>query len=355
MKLFNARACAGAFVGGVMGLMSSSLAAQDITIRYASPNPASDPTQQAVSWFVEEVTKRTGGRVEFEMFLGASLVQDQDVLTAVGEGLVDMAKIFTVSYPGELPLFNIANMPFTNPSPYVMIKTMHDMYSEYPAFDEEMKRLNVQVLGIFATGGTGLISKTPIETLEDLKGLKVRTRGVQAQAFTAIGANAVAVPWAEVYEALSKGVVDATTNYLVVVKSVRHNEVGEYYVAAGLGQAVQAEIVNRDFWAALPDDIKQIMVETMAEAEERYSVKASELAVSETEFFNNASGAERLTVTRLPSAERDKWIAASPDFMSGWAETNAAAGATPEMAKKFQDLQAKYNEEAVARNLLDMW
>jgi len=355
MKLFNARICKGAMAAVVMGLMSSSLAAQEIRIRYASPNPESDPTQQAVTWFANEVTERTGGRVTFEMFLGASLVQDQDVLTAVGEGLVDMAKIFTVSYPGELPLFNIGNMPFTNPSPYVMIRTMHDMYDMYPAFDEEMKRLNVKAVGIYATGGTGLISKSPIEKLEDLRGLKVRTRGVQAQAFTAIGANAVAVPWAEVYEALSKGVVDATTNYLVVVKSVRHNEVGSHYIAAGLGQAVQAEIVNRDFWDALPDDIKAIMVETMAEAEERYALKASELAVSETEFFNNASGAEHLTVTQLPAAERDRWIAASPDFIAQWAQENAAAGATPEMAAMFQELQAKYNEQAEAKNMLDMW
>lgn len=355
MKALRNSTIAGALAGALLVLSAPLSLAQDITIRYASPNPESDPTQEAVSWFANQVTERTSGRVKFEMFLGASLVQDQDVLAAVGEGLVDMAKIFTISYPGELPVLNIANLPFTNPSPYVMINTVHGLMEKFPEFDKEMEALNVHHLGVFATGGTGLISKKPINTVEDLKGLQMRTRGVQAMAFTAVGSIPVAVPWAEVYEALSKGVVDATTNYLVVVKSVRHNEVGDYYTAVGLGQAVQAEIVNRDFWASLPDDIKQIMTETMAEAEQRYAEIASQLAVSETEFFNNAPGAEHLAVSTFPAEERQKWIGMSPDFMADWAQQNAGKGDTQAIVAAFKALEEEYAAKGAALNLIDMW
>lgn len=329
--------------------------AQEITIRYASPSAASDPTQEATIWFTEEVTKRTDGRVQFEMFLGNSLVKDQDIVSAIGDGLIEMGKIYTVSYPGQMPVWNMVNLPFTSPSPYVAMNVIHDLMDQYDIFDQELAKMNVRALGVIATGGTGIVSNKAIRSVDDLKGYKVRARGIQAAAFSAVGATPVSIPWNDVYEALSKGVVEGSTNYIITTRPIRHNEVSDYYIAAGLGQAIQLEIINRDFWEALPDDIKQVMTETMAEAEERYAKKASELALAERKILAEESGPAKMEYIDFPPEERQKWIEASPDFFAEWAEQNADAADTKAIADSYMELQKKHSAKGEELGVVSMW
>ncbi len=329
--------------------------AQDILVRYASPSAASDPTQEATLWFMDEVTKRTDGRVKFETFLGNSLVKDQDVINAIGDGVIEMGKIYTVSYPGQLPIWNMTNLPFTSPSPYVAMNVINELQDMYPVFDEELAKMNVMALGVITTGGTGIVSKKPIKTVEDLKGLKVRARGVQAAAFEAAGAAPVSIPWNDVYEALSKGVVEGSTNYIITTRPIRHNEVSDYFIAAGLGQAVQLELVNRDFWNGLPDDVKKVMEETMAAAQQRFAERSSELALAEQKALAEASGPEHMEYISFPAEEQQKWIAMSPDFFAEWAAANKDATDTAAIAASYKELEKKYTEKGKAAGLVDMW
>ena len=346
---------AAGFAALALAVSPIAAAAQEILIRYSSPSAASDPTQEATIWFTEEVTRKTDGRVKFELFLGNSLVRDQDIMIAIGDGLIEMGKIYTVSYPGQMPLWNMTNLPFTSPSPYVAMNTIHGMVAAHPEFDAELAKLNVHALGVIATGGTGIVSKKPLNSLADLQGFKVRARGVQASAFSAVGATPASIPWNDVYEALSKGVVDGSTNYIVTTRPIRHNEVSDYYIAAGLGQAIQLELVNRNFWEALPDDIKTIMTETMAEAEQRYSERASALAVEEKKILANESGPGKMVYMDFPAEERQKWIEASPDFFAVWAEENAAAGDTAAIVETYKRLEAEYTAKGKELGLVDMW
>lgn len=338
-----------------VGMGPLAAMAQEITVRYASPSAASDPTQEAIIWYADEVTKRTEGRVKFEMFLGNSLVRDQDVVSAIGDGLIEMGKIYTVSYPGQMPLWNMTNLPFTTPSPYVAMNTINDLTKEYPAFDDELAKLNVRAIGVITTGGTGIVSKKPIRTVEDLNGFKVRARGVQASAFAAVGATPASIPWNDVYEALSKGVVDGSTNYIITTRPIRHNEVTDYYIAAGLGQAVQLEIVNRDFWDALPEDVRTIMTETMADAQQRFAERASQLALDDQKAMAEDAGPGKMEYSVLPAEERAKWIAASPDFFADWAKENAGLADTAAIVESYRRLEAEYTEKGKALGLVDMW
>lgn len=352
--LFRRRAVAAAFIGVLALGGADAVNAQDITIKYVSPNTESDPTQAATIWFMDEVMRKTEGRVKFERYLGNSLVRDQDIVDAIGDGLVEMGKAFTVSYPGQLPVWNMTNLPFTSPSPYVAINTIRDLAEKHPEFDAELERLNVAALGVITTGGTGIVSQKPINTVEDLRGFKVRARGVQAAAFTAAGATPVSIPWNDVYEALSKGVVEGSTNYIVTVRPIRHNEVAGYYIAAGLGQAVQIEMINRDFFEALPEEIRTVLVETMREAEDRYAEVASQMAVSEREALaNDANG--RMEYSALSEDELKKWVDMSPDFFGQWAEQNAAAGDTQAIAQSYRELEETYTERGRELGLVDMW
>ena len=325
-----------------------------ITITYASPNPAGDPTQQAITWFMEEVTKRSGGKITFQAHLGNSLVKDQDLLSAVGDGVVDMGKIYTVSYPGQMPLWNLANIPFTHPSPGVIQQTMHALDKKYPAFSAELAKLNVKALGLIATGGTQIVSRIPIKSYDDLKGLKIRARGVQAAAFVAAGAAPVSIPWNDVYEALSKGVVDATTNYILSMRAVRHNEVAGYFISVDMGQAVQMEIVNLEFWKKLPEDARKMLTEVMIEAEARYVEVGAKAAVAERELMSKKENGG-IVFSRLSQAELDKWKAANPSFTDKWADENKGNADSKAVIADFVILQNQYGAEAEKNQLVGMW
>jgi TRAP-type transport system periplasmic protein len=357
MKWFIKSAIAAGAAFLVLATMApgQDVVAQEITVRYASPSAASDPTQAATLWFMEEVERRTDGRVKFEQFLGNALVRDQDILDAIGDGLVEMAKIYTVSYPGQLPLWQIGNLPFTHPSPYVAMNVIHGLRATHPEFDAEMEALNVKALGVIATGGTEIVSRKPLRSLDDLRGLQVRARGVQAMAFTAVGASPASIPWNDVYEALSRGVVDAATNYIMAVGPIRHNEVSDYFIKVGLGQAIQAEIVNLDFWNALPDDIRQIMEETMRDSEARFYETINEIAVSETDRLGKASSPDKLEFITFPVEERQRWIDESPDFFAEWARENAAHGDTEAMVKTFRELEAEFAKKGDELGYTSMW
>ena len=346
-----------ALIGAGMALAAAPLAhAQgEFHVAYASPSAASDPTQEATIWFMDEVTKRTDGRVTFEPFLGNSLVKDQDIINAIGDNLVQMGKIYTVSYPGQLPVWNMVNLPFTSPSPYVAQNVIHDLMEEYPIFYEELAELNVRPLGVIATGGTGIVSKKPIQSVEDLKDFKVRARGIQAAAFEAAGATPVSIPWNDVYEALSKGVVEGSTNYIVTTRPIRHNEVADYYIPAGLGQAIQLELINQDFWESLPEDIQQVMTEVMAEAEQRYAERASQLAIEERKALAEETGPAKMEYLEFPAEERQKWKEMSPDFFAEWAEQNAAAADTNAIVASYMKFQDEYMQKGKELGLVDMW
>ena len=329
--------------------------AQDYVIRYASPSAITDPTQEAVQWFMDEVEARTDGRVEFETFLGQALVQDQDIVDAVGDGLIEMGKIYTVSYPAQLPLWQIGNLPFTHPAPYVLMNTIHGLREQFPEMDQEMEAQGVKAFGVITTGGTELVSNRELTSLEDLEGLQVRARGVQALAFTAAGASPASIPWNDVYEALSRGVVDASTNYIMAVGPIRHNEVSDYFIRIGLGQALQVEIINDAFWNSLPEDLQEIMTETMREAEERFFREINAIAVNETDRLGNAEGADHLEFITFPEDERQRWIEESPDFFAEWAEENAARADTEAMVEAFRRLQEEFTEKGDELGYTEMW
>lgn len=102
----------------------------------------------------------------------------------------------------------------------------------------------------------------PIRSLDDIKGLKIRTAGEDGKILTAMGASVVSLPPAEIYESVQRGVIDAYQwNTPAYDRQVHMHEVAKYMYVSPVRQptALTALIVNKDSWAALPDDLKAIV------------------------------------------------------------------------------------------------
>jgi TRAP-type C4-dicarboxylate transport system substrate-binding protein len=120
-----------------------------------------------------------------------------------------------------------------------------------------------------AVGGFGGLSNTkkPVNTPEDLKGLRIRAMDkTQAQYLEAWGANTVIVPWAEIYNALQTGIADGYLNPAVVPLLFKHTEVLKYYSDLRHSPPLRLAICSEDWYKKLKPDQKKIVDDAAAKA-----------------------------------------------------------------------------------------
>lgn len=162
--------------------------------------------------FVEELRKRSGGRIEAEIFPSAQLYRDRDAPRAVRQGSVEMAIPGTWNLDGITPDAAITSLPmFYGVAPELVHKLVDGRLGAELAkrFEE---RLRVKVLGRwFDLGFTHLYgAKRSIASYEDIGGLKIRHPGgtANAERLRLLGANPVLIPWPDVPLAMNQGVMD---------------------------------------------------------------------------------------------------------------------------------------------------
>lgn len=350
-KQFFARATAAAAL--TLALASPALAAEpQIRIKYASASPPASQTSVPITWWAEQVEKRSNGRVKIEFFWSGSLIKGPDVLGAVSKGIVPMGKIYTVDYTGQMPMNQLANLPFTTDDVYVIQRAVAEMIEKYPAWQNEFRKQNLVRVGGLATGTVHLLSRKPIRSLADLQGLSVRARGPQAQVLKAVGAVPVSVAFGELYEALDRGVIGSTIMYELSVKPYKFNEIANnftYLGKSGLGHAIQAEVMNKDYWDALPKDVQKLLHETMVDAEIWYAQTFKEKNAKETAEMKTGTDTPKVTFHDMPEADMKKWVSQSQVVFNEWAEQNRKGGNTDEMLKTFKSLIEKYEAEVKAK------
>jgi len=125
----------------------------------------------------------------------------------------------------------------------------------------------VKVLYLHAHGPGLLHSKKAVYKLEDLKGLKIRSTGFSAKVAKALGAVPVAMPQGATYEALQKGVVDATFSPMEVLKGWKQAEVIKYTIECfSIGYTTGMYVImNKKKWNSLPKDVQKVFEEVSEE------------------------------------------------------------------------------------------
>jgi TRAP-type mannitol/chloroaromatic compound transport system substrate-binding protein len=131
--------------------------------------------------------------------------------------------------------------------------------------EKMLQDYNVKILvGQFRTPEVFLHTTKPLENVDDIKGLKIRTAGDDGTIFSRMGAAVTMLPGGEVYEALQRGVIDAAQltgpagNWDLALQ-----EVADYVYLSPVRQPAETvhNIINKDKWNALPDALKKLVEE----------------------------------------------------------------------------------------------
>jgi tripartite ATP-independent transporter DctP family solute receptor len=128
-------------------------------------------------------------------------------------------------------------------------------------------------------------SKRPITKLEDIQGLKIRTilNPLYIDMLNALGANAVPMPFPELYTALETGTVDGQENPYSTVEASKFDEVQKYFSNTKHIYNSQLLLVSKKFWDSLSDEEKKIVEEAANETRDFQRKVAREMDVKSRE------------------------------------------------------------------------
>jgi TRAP-type C4-dicarboxylate transport system substrate-binding protein len=153
----------------------------------------------------------------------------------------------------------ILDLPLGYPNGQIATRVANDVYQTFQPQELDA----VKVLYLHSHGPGLLHTKKEIRSLEDLKGLKIRSTGLTANIVSSLGATPVAMPQGMTYELLQKGMVDGTAGPIEALKGWKQAEVIKSTTdCAGIGYTTAMFVVmNKKKWLSLPPDIQAIITE----------------------------------------------------------------------------------------------
>lgn len=217
----------------------------------------------ATAW-AEDVGKRSDGRLKVTIYPNGQLAGPPNrQLDAARNGIVDIAYVLHGATPERYSLTEIASLPFTDPSAgrtsEIKSKRLTELAPEFLAAEHQ----GLQLLWMAVAPAVVFQSKTPIKTLEDFKGLKIRYSGKpNQQMLTRLGAAPLLIQPNEAQDAMSKGVVDVTMFPYEAVVAYHLAEVAKFIIEPPVSAATFAFAMNKAKYDSLPADLKKIIDET---------------------------------------------------------------------------------------------
>ena len=290
----------------VIGL-TNTVWAQDFSFRFQSSDPAGNPNFEYQKAWTELVSERSGGKVTIELLPVGSVVEYNETLDAVAGGILDGQICDSSYWAGKDPAFGLISNPvgaWSDPSQMID-------FVENGGGKEIMQELlgsyGLHFIGVTTPGLEAFVSRVPLNGVEDLKGVKVRSpEGPIANVFAAAGAAPVNLPASEVYTSLDKGVVDAADYSVFSVNQQQGlNKVANHPVYPGFHSLPLVEVsMNKAKWDALPEDIKTMLQETVKEFQQN---QVNGLKAADEKALEEARADSSITIHDWSAEERTKF------------------------------------------------
>ncbi len=213
-----------------------------------------DPYYIAAKKFAELVSKYTNGKYQVDIFGSGQLGNEREMIKNLTLGTMDLGVITNAPVGTYVNAFMILDMPFIFPSAEVAHKVL-----DGPAGKLLLDQLKkIQIVGLaFAEGGfRHMINNVrPIKKVEDLKGIKFRVMKtpVYISMFRSLGANAVPMPWGEVFTAVQQKVVDGLEIPIPVIYANKFYEVTKYLSLTGHTYSPLIIMCSGTLWNRLSD------------------------------------------------------------------------------------------------------
>ncbi len=263
---------------------------------------ASNHTFSLVDQIVfQKIEKETNGRVKFKPFWGGAIMGGKETISEIAKGVVDIGLILPGSERTGFDIAQGLGLFMYGADQKVGRRVFLELLKKFPEMAAEYKAVKV----LAWTGGTNyqIISRKPVNKLDDLKGMRVRATGDMLTIMKNFGAEGISPATSELYVNFQKGILDAGLLPLESLKSMRFAEVAKYCAILGFYKVhVGGRAMNLSTWNKLPDDIKKVF-ENNIEFWGIETDKMFEKLDSEAMYYAKNNGVKFTTLSREDMAK----------------------------------------------------
>ena len=319
----------------ISGFGTTTATAGSIELSYANfPPPITFPCVQMERW-KKEVEKRTGGKVKINTYPGSTLLGPKNMMDGVIAGTADIGNLCQAYQPGRFVISNATALPLGIPNAKVGSLVLWDLYKKYN-FEPFA---GVKVLTMFTTAPSNIMSKVPIRSLADIKGVSLRASGGAAQILKSWGANQIGMPMSATPEALQKGTVKGLFSSLEVMKDFKFAELCKYVTYTNTPIYPFAVVMNMDKWNALPKDVQKIMEDLGREQAEWTGTYMDNHAMESIEWSKKQQGVEFIDLK-----DKAEWDKALEPIVQAWIAKNEKKVPAKQIVDDIRALIAKHSK-----------
>ena len=209
------------------------------------------PTNMAVKYMGEQLSKATGGKDNIKVFGDSALGSEKDTVEQVKIGALDMVRVSTAAFHGIVPESMIPSLPFIFRDLDHFRKTIYGPQGDkiLAAFE----KAGFVGLCMYESGARSMYAKKPIKSVADMKGLKVRVQqsDLWVSLIKATGASPTPMPFAEVYTGLKTGLIDAAENNIPSYDETKHFESAPFYSETMHVMSPEVLVFSKKVWDTL--------------------------------------------------------------------------------------------------------
>lgn len=264
---FITTACAAALVGSLVFAGAAHADVKEHKFRFSVQNTIDHPLGIGAQKFADLVSEKSGGKMKVTVYPNGTLGGDIQTVSQLQGGMIDFMTITSGLLVGVSKPFGVYDLPYL----------FNDVREADAIVDGAIGRKLQALLpdkGLVGLGYWDLgfrnvtNNKRPIVRADDLAGLKLRTlqSPIFIDMFSALGANALPLPFPELYTALEQKVVDGQENPVAVIAFARFNEVQKYLSLTHHTYGAQTFMISKKTWDTLSPDEQKVITDAAAEA-----------------------------------------------------------------------------------------
>lgn len=255
------RVTAGALALALSAGASVSVVAAEYNWRFANLYSRGTAFGEVYQSLADNIEKMSDGRISVQMMYAGEGVSTNGIFGAVKSGLITMGAPFQPMHAGEMPAGIIeVGLPGGTDNPAELMDLFYEKGWQ-AILEEAYAEHGLVWLEPYIQPPVYILTKEPVNSVEDFQGLKIRAPGAYGKFLRNLGASPVNLTWGEIYTSLSTGVIDGSIgSNLIDHRDGNHVEVAKYMYRMPLaGAQVLPVIVNQSAWNKLPDDLKEIV------------------------------------------------------------------------------------------------
>lgn len=285
--------------------------------------PVNNFATQGAMDFAKLVKERSEGKLNITVHPGGALgYKGPDMLRVVKDGLVPIGEMLLGYVAGAEPILDLSTMPFLVSD----FKEAHLLgLVSRPTMEKVFTKWNQKMLYWHFWPGAGIYTKKPVESIEDLRDLKIRAFNAESTEWVkAVGGKPLTMPWGDVYMALFTGGIDAVLTSSVSGVDGKFWEATPHFTNLGFTFGYSAVTVNMNAWNKLPDNLKKVLTEAGQEME----TKQENRAISSDQGALAELTKHGVKVREVSSTFRQQCIKLSEPIWANWVKRAGPEGQT---------------------------